>query len=73
MALPEIDMQAVDVNGCGANFTWINAVSGVNEKAFDDQVECTDPTLDTAVSSNTRNMGADPLNAMRQDNKDAEA
>eukprot|EP00965_Chrysotila_dentata_P200941 6180277-Pleurochrysis_carterae.AAC.2 len=52
MASPEIiDMQAVDVNGCGANFTWINAVSGVDENAFDDQGECTDPTLDTAFKS----------------------
>eukprot|EP00965_Chrysotila_dentata_P077865 2568463-Pleurochrysis_carterae.AAC.1 len=41
MASPEIVMQAMDVNGCGANFTWINAVSGVDEKAFDDQGECT--------------------------------
>eukprot|EP00965_Chrysotila_dentata_P210761 6186085-Pleurochrysis_carterae.AAC.1 len=65
------DMQAVDVNGCGANFTWINAVKGVDKNAFDNQGERTDPTLDTVVPTSTNVIGAAHLIAMGHDSSEA--
>eukprot|EP00965_Chrysotila_dentata_P021530 713336-Pleurochrysis_carterae.AAC.1 len=73
MASPELDMQAVDVNGCGANFTWVNVVNGVDENVFDDQGKRTDPTFDTAVPTSTKNIGAVRHIAMGHGSSEAES
>eukprot|EP00965_Chrysotila_dentata_P018561 618114-Pleurochrysis_carterae.AAC.1 len=54
------DLQAVDVNGVGANFTMINAsVSGVDENVVDDQGVQTDPSLNYArTHMTTTSVGA---------------
>eukprot|EP00965_Chrysotila_dentata_P164485 5430317-Pleurochrysis_carterae.AAC.9 len=52
------DLQAIHVNGFGANFALSNAVSGVDENSVDDQGEQTDPTLEYTISATTINVGA---------------